>query len=65
MAYKQHVRSFLKYAYAAWNSASGTLVQRKAAWITCVIRRTDRRASTTGLFQKLDLKSLSERGSDR
>ena len=40
-------------------------VKRRAAWLTCGLRLTDRKTSTTGLLQKLNLKLLSERQRDR
>ena len=70
-AYKQLVRPVLEYASSSWDSASDTAVsrleavQRRAARLICGIRRTDRKTSTTSLLQKLDLKPLSERRSDR
>ena len=71
MAYKQFVHPVLEYAFAAWNSASDTAVvplqavQRMSARVIWGIRRMDRKTSTTGFLRKLDLKSLSERQSDR
>ena len=70
-AYKQLVRPVLEYASAAWDSASGTAaklleaVQRRGARLVCGIRRTDRKTSTTGLLQKLNLPPLSQRRSER
>ena len=65
-AYKQVVRPVLEYASASWDSASDAAtshleaVQRRAARLTCDIRRTNRAASTTGLLQRLNLQPLSE-----
>ena len=70
-AYKQLVCPVLEYASAAWDSASDTAaklleaVQRRGARLVCGIRRTDRKTSTTGLLQKLNLPPLSQRRSER
>ena len=60
MAYKKLVHSVLEDAFAAWDSASDIAVsqleavQRRESRFTCGIMKT----STTGLLQKLNLKSL-------
>ena len=69
--YKQLVRPVLEYSSTAWDSASDTAaslleaVQRRSARLIWGIRRTDRKTSTTGFLQKLDLNSLSERRSEK
>ena len=66
MAYKQLVRPALVYVSTVWDSVSNTAVrrqkavQRKATRLIC-----GRKTSTTGLLQKPDLESLSERQIDR
>ena len=70
MAYKQLVRPVLEFASAAWNSAFNTAVsrlkvlQRETARLIGDIKRTYKKTSTSGLLQKLDLKSLSEHRCD-
>ena len=70
-AYKQLVRPILEYASCAWDSVGVTkekkleAVQRRAARFVCGIRRTDRKTSTTGLLQRLNLPVLSERRGTR
>ena len=70
-AYKQLVRPVLEYASAAWDSVSDTAakcleaVQRRAARFICGIRRTDRKTSTTGLMQRLNLPPLAQRRTER
>ena len=70
-AYKQLVRPVLEYASVAWDSITDTLasrlesVQRRAARLICGIRKTDRKTSTTGLLQQLNLPPLSQRRGDR
>ena len=69
-AYKQLVRPVLEYASVAWDSITDTLasrlesVQRRAARLICGIRKTDRKTSTTGLLQQLNLPPLSQRRSE-
>ena len=40
-------------------------MQRRGARLVCGIRRTDRKTSTTGLLQKLNLPPLSQRRTER
>ena len=68
LAYKQLVHPVFWVCFCDFcDLASSTAVRRleaiqgRAARLTCGIRRTDRKTSTTGLLKKLDLKSFSDR----